>query len=207
MHVSWLGLSCLRIQNKNANILVNPFNEKEIGVQYSKAQYDIVVDHNNIHKIKKDTYYINSPGEYEIKGVFVYSRNVLLDKQEKRNENDVILRLVVDDISIGHLGLINGELSKTDLDWLEGVDVLILPIGGQDYTLDYKKALKLLNIISPKIVIPVCYSVPDLKIKLDEPTNFLKELGQADLEAVDKFKLVKKSFPEDGTSVVLLSKS
>src|SRR3989338_1888442 len=83
MHITWLGLTCLKIQTKNSGedivLLTDPFSEKT-GLKPPRLKADLVAvsrptseQANNLNSIIGSPFIINSAGEYEIKGVFVYS--------------------------------------------------------------------------------------------------------------------------------------
>ena len=60
----------------------------------------------------------DSPGEYEVSNIFVYGRNV---------KGNIVYYLVFEDIKIAFLGEFGHEdLSNTDLELIEGADILIL---------------------------------------------------------------------------------
>jgi L-ascorbate metabolism protein UlaG (beta-lactamase superfamily) len=70
------------------------------------------------------------------------------------------------------------------------VDVLILPVGGNGYTLDATGAATLTRSIDPKVVIPVHYAESGINYEVPQDTleTFVKELG-APVEEMPKFKL------------------
>ena len=77
----------------------------------------------------------------------------------------------------------------------------MVPVGGK-YTLDAKGAVEAINQIEPKIIIPMHYKLKDVKIDLDGPEKFVKELGLTP-EKVDKFKTAKKLLPAEEMKLVM----
>lgn len=76
-----------------------------------------------------------------------------------RGMSDIIL-LQNESIKIAHFGDI-GEMPNDDvLDRLSGLDVALVPVGGT-YTIDPKTAKRLVDIIKPKITIPMHYKRGD----------------------------------------------
>ena len=199
MNIIWHGLSCVKIQGKSVSLLVNPFDPSKIGLTCPKSSFDIVVDTKKIYPTSKSEFVVNRSGEYEIKGVFIYS---ILTENEKK----AVSRITVDDISIANLGDMKKGLTAEDLKLVEGVDVLILPVGGEE-VLDAKKSVEVINAIEPKIVIPVYFHVTGSNVKLDGVNGFLKEFGQSGLVSEDKAKITKKALPVDETKIILLNKS
>lgn len=215
MQIQWLGQSCFKIQSKNngqeITIITDPYDD-DIGLKSLKLQADIVTishnhhDHNNLDAVGDDTFIISTPGEYETKGVFIYGLPAYHDSQEgKERGNIVIFKINTEDISLVHLSDLGHDLSDELLDKIGNVDILLLPVGGT-YTIDAKKASEIVSAIEPRIVIPMHYQIPGLKLKnkLDSVENFLKESGLPS-ETMDKLKIAKKDLPQDETKVIILN--
>ena len=94
------------------------------------------------------------------------------------------------------------KLSDEQLEALGGVDILFVPVGGKT-TIDASTAAALVNQLEPKLVVPMHYKLPDLKVELDSADKFLKELGAPSKELVDKITVKKKLLPES-TEVVMM---
>ncbi len=215
MYITWLGHSSFKIQTKNngtdVTILTDPFDNK-VGLRMPKVQADIVTvshdhyDHNNIDAAKgKDTFIINEPGEYEYMGVFLYGIPSWHDKEEGNDKGqNVIFRIETEDVSVVHLGdLGQRSLTGEQMEKLEKVDVLMIPVGGK-YTIDGKEAVDLINQLDPRIVIPMHYKVPGLKIDLGGVDAFCKEIGVCNAEKVKKLKVLKKELPQEEMQVVVM---
>lgn len=208
MIISWFGHSCFKIQTKDATVIIDPFDPK-IGLKAPRGEADIVLvshdhyDHNNIDAIKGAPFIIREPGEYEVKNVFIYGIPSYHDKTEGKERGDNIIYLVeAEDMKIAHLGDL-GQASLTDdqLERLDGIDVLLIPIGG-DATINAKEAVDIINQIEPRIVVPMHYKTADLKLNLDGLDKFCKEIGVCKKEAVDKLKLAKKDLPIEEMEVI-----
>ena len=64
-----------------------------------------------------------------------------------------------------HLGdLGQKQLTDEQLEKIDKVDVLMIPVGGK-YTIDSSAAQKIISQIEPKIVIPMHYTLPKLKVR------------------------------------------
>ncbi len=79
----------------------------------------------------------------------------------------------------------------------------MIPVGGA-VTIDAKKATEIISEIEPRIVIPMHYQIPGLKIKLDPLDNFLKVSGLPS-EKTDKLKISKKDLPQEETKIIILN--
>lgn len=213
MQIQWLGQACFKIQTKNSGqeitIITDPYSD-DLGLKPLKLQADIVTishghfDHNNIDAIKGETFVITTPGEYETKGVFIYGFKAYHDNKEGQDRGAVtIFKINTEDISIAHLSDLGHPLSDDLLDKLGNVDILLLPVGG-DITIDAKRASEIVSAIEPRIVIPMHYKIPNLKIKLEPVENFLKESGLPS-ETMEKLKIAKKDLPAEETKIIVLT--
>jgi len=196
-------------------VVTDPFG-KSCGLKVPRLAADIVtISHDfdeadNSSAVKgiteNEPFIINGPGEYEIKNVFVYGifshTNNQNDKDQKKN---LIYRLEIDGISLGHLGGLDHVLANGEIEKLEGVDILMIPVGGT-YTINGKQATEIISQLEPRIVIPMAYNIPGLKLKhkIDEVKVFCKEFGACPREEINKFKVTKKDLPQENLEVIIL---
>lgn len=162
-------------------------------------------DHANLEGAEKEMMIIDGPGEYEVKGVYVHGIQSFHDKLggTERGLNTIYV-IKLDDLTLCHLGDLGQEkLDDQQLDAIGNVDVLMIPVGGV-YTIDHKEAAEVISQIEPKIIVPMHYKVPDLKINLDGLDKFLKETGLTP-EKVDKLKISLKTLPQEETKLIVLS--
>lgn len=205
MHIYWLGLSCFKIQSKENIIITDPYNDK-VGLNMPKLKTDIVVlsdpkdnNINNVQRLSGEHFLIDGPGEYEIKQNFVYG----LKAGELDQTSSYIYRLEAEDISVGFLGLLNHSLTNEQLEVMEDVDVLLLPVS----SLNSERRTKIISQIEPRIVIPMYYQTPKVKLKLEAVEKFAKEMGIKKIESEDKIILKAKDLPQEETKVVFLNPS
>ena len=199
MTISWLGFNYFKLQNSHRSLIFNPYSLDKT-TKFAKAKADVVLfsDHTKVAgaKLDKDSFVVDSPGEYEASEIFIYGRRV---------GNNIIYMVIFEDIKIVFLGEFgHGDLSNGDLELIEGADILILPVGGGDL-LTAKEATKLISKIEPRLVIPSCHKAGSFKLKADSVTSFVKEFGVKP-EEHDKFKVKKNDLPqEDVKSIILKS--
>ena len=79
----------------------------------------------------------------------------------------------------------------------------MIPVGGI-YTIDGKKAAEVVNQLEPRVVIPMHYKIPNLKIKLDPIDKFCNEMGVKKNGTEEKLRITKKDLPVDEIKVVIL---
>ena len=213
--ISWAGQSCFQISVSNskehsADIVIDPFDE-QIGLKVPNFSADIALvthdhhDHNNVKVLKGDPFLIKGPGEYEVKEVFIQGIPSFHDDEggKKRGLNTIYV-IEAEDMKFCHLGdLGQKQLTDEQLEEIDGIDVLMIPVGGT-YTIDSAEALKIISQIEPKIVIPMHYSLPKLKIKLDGVDKFLKTMGKPSVLAVDKLTIKASTLPKEGAMEIVV---
>lgn len=215
MIITWFGQSCFKIQGEKSVVVTDPY-DKSYGLKVPHLAADIVTsshnhgDHNNIKAVRGtgegDPFIIDTPGEYEVKNVFIYGVHSYHDDQEgKERGKNIIYRIEIDGISIAHLGDLDHELKNGQIEKLEGVDILMIPVGGT-YTISGKEATGVISQLEPRIVIPMHYNIPGLKLKnkIDGSDKFCKEIGVCPTERINKFKVTKKDLPQEEMKVVIL---
>lgn len=215
-HIIWRGQACFQIQiskgkgEESFKIVIDPFDET-IGLRIPSLEAKVVLvshnhpDHNNVKAVKGNPFLIDGPGEYEIQDIFFQGISSFHDDdQGKIRGENTIYTIEGEGIKICHLGdLGQKELTEEQLEKIGEVDVLMVPVGGI-YTIDGRQAAKIISQIEPKIIIPMHYQLPKLKIKLEKLDKFLKAMGQKKLEPLPKLLIKKKDLTEEELKIVVL---
>lgn len=220
MQIVWKGQSCFQITASTGKdspvvLAVDPFNES-IGLKAPSFAADIILlthdhpDHNNrkaISPIKpgEASFLIDSPGEYEVKGVYIQGVPAFHDNDFGKSRGRVtIYTIEAEDLKICHLSdLGQKELFAEQIEDIGEVDVLLIPVGG-NYTIDAETAIKVIGQIEPRLVVPMHYALPKLNLKLDPVEKFLKGMGKKSLEPLAKLTVKKKDLTGEETAVVVL---
>ncbi len=209
MKITWHGHSCFKIMTKNITIVSDPFN-KDIGLKPPRCETDIVTishdhyDHNNVSTLRSSPFIVKGPGEYELKEVTIQGTDSFHDvKQGEERGLNTIFIIEAEDIRVCHLGdLGQKELTSEQLETLGEIDILMIPVGGV-YTINSEVATAIINQVEPKIVIPMHYKIPGLKIKLHSVDAFLKEVG-VKKEVLDQLVVKKKDLLKEEMRVVVM---
>lgn len=213
MDIYWYGQACFKIKGKSAAVVIDPFDQEMLGLKLPKDLESQVVlsthfhkDHNNIGAVAGNPLVISGPGEYEKSGISITGIPTFHDANEgaERGPN-TIYHFLVDGVNIVHLGDLGHVLTDEQVSQIDNTDILMVPVGGV-YTIDGETAAKVVAQLEPKIVIPMHYGIEGLKIKLNSPESFLKEMGAENVAPVLKLSVTKDKLPEEAT-VVVLSKS
>ncbi|MEK7665205.1 MAG: MBL fold metallo-hydrolase [Patescibacteria group bacterium] len=213
--ISFAGQSCFQISVSNsrdhsADIVIDPFDES-VGLKIPNFSADILLithdhhDHNNIKAVKGNPFLISGPGEYEVRGVFVKGISAFHDDKEgKEKGQNTIYTIEAEEIKFCHLGdLGQKQLTDEQLEKIDGIDVLMIPVGGE-YTISSPEAQRIISQIEPKIVIPMHYQLPNLNLKLDDVSKFLKTMGKNSIAPQDKLTIKASALPKDGMEIVVL---
>jgi L-ascorbate metabolism protein UlaG (beta-lactamase superfamily) len=214
MEITYLGHASFRIKGKTTTVVTDPYTPDLVGLKFPKhITADIITvshdhpDHNAVGQIEGEPYVVHGPGEYEIKGVGIIGIPSFHDAEKgaQRGKN-TIYRIEIDGLSIVHLGDLGHTLSVAEADNLDGVDILMIPVGGF-YTIDPAAAVSVINEIEPSIVLPMHYGRTELPAKafgsLATRDTFLKEIGKEDVIPQPKLTVTKDKLPEQMQVVIL----
>lgn len=209
MEITWYGLSCFRItERKLATVVTDPYSPS-IGLGDLKLKGDVITvshdadGHNYQRAVSGSEHTLDGPGEYEIGGVFITG---IATPSKDGKFNNAIFVFDYDGFTVAHLGDIGSVPSQKQIEDLELVNVLLVPVGDGS-SLNAARAAELVSMIEPNIVVPMHYKLPNLKIKLDGVDRFLKEMGVTDPKEVDSLKITSASdLPEQGEVVLLTPK-
>ncbi|MDD3491606.1 MAG: MBL fold metallo-hydrolase [Candidatus Pacebacteria bacterium] len=211
MIIQWFGHSFFRLETKGKVIAIDPYSEEATGLKPSRFKADILLithqheDHNNKSVIMGEPFVLEGPGELEMGGIFIDGLQSFHDKErgQSRGENTIFV-IKSEEIVVCHLGdLGEPQLREESLEKVGEADILLVPVGG-NYTINYEEAISFINQIEPKIIIPMHYALPQLKIKLDPLDKFVKAIGKKP-ETVDKLIIRKNTLPEE-TKLIVLNK-
>ena len=209
MDITWLGHSCFKIKGADATLVIDPFSP-ETGYDLGQQEAQIVTlshdrpGHSNAAAVGGDPKVLRGPGEYEIGGVLVLGIATFHDDTEggEQGKNTVFI-YEIDDITICHLGDIGHLMTTDQLEDVDEIDVLMIPVGGVT-TLNAAQAAEQVRKLEPKIVIPMHYATPGHDAHLEPVDKFLAEFGARETEPQNKLVVTRNNLP-DTTKVVLLN--
>jgi L-ascorbate metabolism protein UlaG (beta-lactamase superfamily) len=217
MQILWKGHACFvlnvsRAKQEPLRIIIDPY-EESIGLKTPSLAGEFVLsthghyDHNNVKAIKGNPFVVTGPGEYDVQGVFVQGIPSFHDQsQGKERGTNTIYVIEAEGMRLCHMGDFGQkELTPEQEEKIGEIDILFLPVGGT-YTVDPKEAASLVHQIEPKIVIPMHYALPKLKVKLASVDEFLKEMGAKKIEPQQKLTLKAKDIAaeREETEIVVM---
>ena len=208
MEITWLGHSCFKLKGKQATVITDPFSP-EIGYTLGKVSAEIVTvshphaGHSYVQGVGGEPRILKSPGEYESAGVLTVGVHTYHDNEKGSTEGkNTAFVIDIDDVMICHLGDLGHVLTAEQVAEIDGVDVLLIPVGGVS-TIDAVQAAQIVRQLEPKIVIPMHYKTDALKRELETVDRFLKEMGVKEAVPQPKLTVNKNSLPLTMQVVVL----
>lgn len=204
MELQYFGANCLRISTKKAQIVIDD-NLEELGLKSITKPTDISLHTHSGIPLKSARFTADMPGEYEISGVVIHGIAARSHMDETGKKSAVIYTLTVDDVRVAVMGHIYPDLSEDQLEDIGHVDIAVIPIGNNGYTLDGIGALQIVKKIEPKVVIPTHYADPAITYKVPqvELSESLKNLGMEISETVDKYKPDRAQWTDTAKLIVL----
>jgi hypothetical protein len=215
MQIYWHGYSSIRLEatinQMDVTLVTDPFeNEGSIRFPRTLSPDMLLLSHQDRRKFPMDAiqgspFIVSDPGEFEVKGLYVHG---VQDKAQDAGEvqRPVLYRIVAEGMSIGFLGQLNRKLTDVEVEALEDIDVLLLPVGGGD-VMGSKLASETISRIEPRVVVPLHYELPGLKTQLEGVEQFCKSLGVCKRQDSNKLKISKKDLPADDLLVAVLERA
>jgi L-ascorbate metabolism protein UlaG (beta-lactamase superfamily) len=213
MQIYWHGYSSVRIESKNgekASVLVTDPFENESAIRFPRTVDPdvIVLGHQDrkrfaLEGVGTKPFVISDPGEYEVKGVFV---NGIQDQKKGEGlERPLIYRIFTEGMAIAFIGPLKRKPTDAELERLENIDILLVPVGGGD-AYDPEMASDVISIIEPRVVVPLNFAIPGIKTQLGSVEQFCKHLGVCKREDMSKLKIQKKDLPPEDVLVAVLER-
>lgn len=209
MELIWIGHSCFKIIQDKYSVVIDPYKAVP-GLKEIKENANKVLvthshgDHNAVNRIHIE----DAPSRFTITPIELYHDN---QGGKVRGENRGYI-IENGKYKIAHLGDIGCELTNKQIKELEHLDVLILPVGGT-YTIDGKAAAKLIDLLKPKIAIPMHYrdldygfgfeKLEDINIFINS-TKEVKKLKESKLNLNNLSFKMKKLFGKHRTKIIIL---
>ncbi len=209
MRIKWLGHSCFLITNKRGiNILTDPFDDT-LGYKMTKEKINIITishehyDHNNTMGIKGKPVVLKGSVNRDthkmiFKGISSYHDSVY----GKHRGNNTIFIIKTDEMVLCHLGDLGHLLENSQLEEINRVDILFIPVGGY-YTLNHLQADQVIEQLKPKVVLPMHYKTDAIKWSIDPLSFFLDKKDNIKTIGENSFEIEAGMLPEKTTIYVL----
>lgn len=197
MDIEYKGGNCVILSIKKNVIAVDPkLSDLKLKDQGANAAVQLLTQPQFEAPHNEDALIINGPGEYEVANISIQgvAARAHMDGPDD-GKKATMYSVTTEDISLVVTGHIHPDITEDQLEALGVVDVLVVPVGGNGYTLDAAGAVEVIRKIDPKVVIPTHYAddTTSFEVPQADLEVFVKELG-ATVETSNKLKLKAGTF-------------
>lgn len=207
MELQYHGANCVKVTVKKATLVIDD-TLAELGLKSVSRAGDIALFTGPHGTAAADAkLIIDQPGEYEVSDVSIQGIAARAHMDAEGLPLSTIFRVVAEDIRLVVMGHIYPELNDAQLEAIGTVDVLVIPVGGNGYTMDGIGALSLIKKLEPKIVIPTHFADKEVNypVPQQELDEALKSLAMEPKEYVARLK-IKPIDLTDTTQLVVLER-
>ncbi len=201
MELTWHGWSCFRLKGKEASVVTDPYTlSSPPSVQ--KLTPDIVTISARDHAADApvgEFKTIAGPGEYEVRNVLITGHPSFCSGKRV----GTFYKIEMDELVLCHLGQLKEPLTSSQVEDLADVDVLLIPVAGQGESIDAAKAVEMINLLEPRIVVPMHFEPSVLGVSGTPVEKFCHEIGQTAVTPQQKLTVTKTSLPAEPMVVVL----
>jgi L-ascorbate metabolism protein UlaG (beta-lactamase superfamily) len=213
VRVEWCGHSYLVIRPPGGPVIaIDPHDGGSVGLPECRvsADYTLIThnhfDHNAAEmsggKVVRWRY-----GEFRLGPIKVEGLRFHHDRSGGTLRGDTAAYILeVGDVRIAHLGDIGHVPSSSAIRALEGVDLLALPVGGV-YTIDAIEANVIVELVKPKLVLPLHYWIPGVTLPLDPVERFLQTSRARRLRLEEAVFEVEPGLPAGRPTILIPEKT
>ncbi len=198
MKLKWYGHASFRLTSQSGvSVITDPYNPATAGYKdFSEPSEIVIISSDN------DSYHCNQhliPGSHLTINALELAQNggIWLEREIEfraieamealnHNEHDPdqngMYRILMDGVHIGHMGDIGNALTPAQLEFFQGIDVLLALVGGHP-TLELPDLMTLIEHVKPKLIIPMHFRTLTYKPRNTFwITNFLEYFKDSDVD-------------------------
>ncbi len=207
MDIQFYGGNCVTLSTKQVRLVFDD-TLVELGGKSIAKPGDVCFFTSPHGPVEGAKLTVDMPGEYEASGVSVHGLQSRAHMDTDNERNATMYRVVSGDIKILVTGHVYPKFSDSKLEDIGLIDVMIVPTGGNGYTLDPEGVMQIVKQVEPKVVILTHYDDSSLKFEVPQKTleEAVKSIGVEPRETTKKFT-VKPSEGAETTQLVVLEKS
>ena len=190
MDIEFFGANCIRLTTKKASIVIDD-NLAQVGGKSITKDTDVVIATQEVLNVAPSKQLsIATPGEFEIFNVSIKGISARAHIDQPGQKTATMYKFIAEDAHILVIGHVYPELDDKQLEDIGRVDILIIPIGGNGFTLDPLGALKIIRKIEPSTVVPTQYDIKGLTYEVPAMTleEALQNLTMQPKDTVEKLK-------------------
>ncbi len=144
------------------------------------------------------------PAGEVIRGIRIEAVHVFETPERKPDDEVSIVHFRTEGLHVVFLGDLGHELTEAELAPLRGADIVLVPAGGPP-TIDFPLIPPLLDVIGPRLVLPMHYKTPKINLNIQPLERFLDVLPEDAIvrPGSSKLEVNTATLPEKRTIVVL----
>jgi L-ascorbate metabolism protein UlaG (beta-lactamase superfamily) len=203
MKIKWYGHACFRIEGDDIVIVTDPYTPEVAGLDPMDEPADVVVMssatdrfHSDASMVPGDPKILNAleiagRGPVEVNDVVFEALPTMESLRHKESpDENAIYRFELEGISILHLGDLGNPLTDEQLALLRGRVNILLALSGGAPTIELEDLERAIEEIQPRVVIPMHYQIPKLKLDIlpleaftsRYPEDVVRRVGATEVE-------------------------
>lgn len=195
MEIEFFGANCFRIKTKKSSIVIDD-NLALLGQKSITKDTDVAVFTNKMLSAgekSKARLVLESAGEFEVGDLSVKAVQTRAHMDEEGADTATVFQFLYNGTTVTALGHIHPDVAADVLELSGGSDVVLIPVGGNGYTLDSVGALSVIKKIEPEVVIPAYYDANGFKFEVPAAPldDFVKTSALTATEPKDSYKVDK----------------
>jgi hypothetical protein len=215
MHIEYYGDYCLKITTKPGGratedvVIYTDLPAVATGLKSPQSEAKLVLLSHQTPadvegRLRGTPVVLDVPGEYGVENMNILGYQTARDTEGGATHGlNTVYVVDVEEMRVGYLGAL-GEIPTGDtLEALGDVDVLFIPIGGAG-ALTAEQAKEIISKTEPKMIVPIHYAVPGMKVNLGKAEDFAKLMGTT-VEPINKLVIKKKDLEGKQNVVTWLS--
>ena len=179
MKIKWYGHACFRIEGDDTVVVTDPYTPEVAGLDPMNEPADVVVMSSATDRFHSDASMV--PGDPKILNALQISGRGLVEvndvafealptmeslRHKETPDENAIYRFELEGISILHLGDLGNPLTDEQLALLRGTVDILLALSGGPPTIELEDLERAIEEIQPRVVIPMHYQIPKLKLDI-----------------------------------------
>lgn len=185
MRIKWLGHAAfLFTAEDGTKILTDPYvpgaYDGAVGYSPINEKADLVTvshdhaDHNGTNQLPGSPQIIKGKGTWTVKGIKITGIGTFHDHKGGRERGvNTVFVYEIEQLRLVHLGDLGHIPDEATAKSIGRVDILLIPVGGT-FTIDAKEARQVVDLLKPRLVIPMHYKTPKLGFAIAGVEEFLK---------------------------------
>jgi len=216
--IEWLGQTCFLFTANGQKILVNPFRTIgcTAGYRLPSVNVDLVLissylwDEGAVEDIPGNPKILYESGDFNLNGLKIQGIAIPHDREKgRRFGNNIAWTWQQGGIKILHLGGAASPIGIEQKILMGTPDLALIPVGGGPKAYDPTEAKEALDILKPKVMIPMQYLTEaadkekcDL-VRIEQFLELVKDFNIVQLKT-NQIRLAKKDLPSEGTLIRVL---